>query len=70
MAHETISGSSGTSYNALSLSLVFVGTASHPQEELTQGQCLLLGDCAQLESLLSPLLTRTSKGSCSLEDQL
>lgn len=56
MAYESISNGTRNSCNALSLSLsqLFVGTASHSLEELTKGQCLLLRPCDQLEVLFAP----------------
>ena len=70
MARKSISSGTATSRDALSFSLSLL-FPSHPLEELTQGQCLLLKARAQLEVLLAPLPTLTrppahrTKGSCS-----
>lgn len=61
MVHKSISKGTATNRSALSsFSLLFGDVSSHPWGELTQGQCLLLKACAQLEALLASLPTWTN----------
>lgn len=62
MVHKSISKGTATNRSArsFSLSLLFGDVSSHPREELTQGQCLLLKACAQPEALLASLPTWTN----------